>query len=99
MVYLLHHYKHIHACQRGPIHSTYKYSAWSSSLAETTSLAEHAIAATKSQLLVYAEEQDQNLLERCTWIQSTYASRAHRAAASQKYGYAELFLLGETIDR
>ncbi|KAH7323315.1 hypothetical protein B0J17DRAFT_633219 [Rhizoctonia solani] len=50
--------------------------AWSSSPAETTSLAEHALDAIKSRLLVYVEEQERKLLERCTRIDSTHASRA-----------------------
>ncbi|CAE6452410.1 unnamed protein product [Rhizoctonia solani] len=74
-------------------------SAWSSSPDETTSLAEHALDAIKSRLLMYAEERDRKLLERCTRIQSTHANRADRAAVSQQNGYAELLLLGETIGR
>ncbi|CUA67706.1 Vacuolar protein sorting-associated protein 13a [Schizosaccharomyces pombe 972h-] [Rhizoctonia solani] len=74
-------------------------SAWASSPAETTSLAEHALDAIKSRLLVYAEERDRKPIEQCTRIQSTHATRADQAAASQQNGYAELLLLGETIDR
>ncbi|KDN41847.1 hypothetical protein RSAG8_07218, partial [Rhizoctonia solani AG-8 WAC10335] len=74
-------------------------SVWSSSPDETTSLAERALDAIKSRLLMYAEEQDWKLLEQCTRIQSTYANRTDQVAVSQQNGYAELLLLGETIGR
>ncbi|KDN43889.1 hypothetical protein RSAG8_05882, partial [Rhizoctonia solani AG-8 WAC10335] len=68
-------------------------SVWSSSPGETTSLAEHALDAIRSRLLMYAEEQDRKLLEWCTRIQSTYANRTDQVAMSQQNGYAELLLL------
>ncbi|EUC59354.1 hAT family dimerization protein, partial [Rhizoctonia solani AG-3 Rhs1AP] len=74
---------------------------WTSPPGQITRMspAERALEVIKARLLVYAEERHQRKLARCTQIQSAQMSSADRAAMSQQHGYAELLLLGETINR
>ncbi|KAG8735680.1 hypothetical protein FRC11_003105 [Ceratobasidium sp. 423] len=53
----------------------------------------------KAQLLVYAEERHQKKLKKCNQIQPTRMSAADHAVLTRQHGYAELLLLGQTIDQ
>ncbi|EUC58853.1 hAT family dimerization protein, partial [Rhizoctonia solani AG-3 Rhs1AP] len=59
---------------------------------------ERALDAVKARLLLYAEERHRKKLEQCNQIRQTKASAADWAAMSQQRGYAELLLLGDSID-